>query len=54
MQRTMFFLTLFSSLLFAQSDLKQQAEAKQQAEVRFQAAGGFNVVSDVRTVPGAP
>jgi hypothetical protein len=50
----MFFLTLFSSLLFAQSDLKQQAEAKQQAEVRFQAAGGFNVVSDVRTVPGAP
>src|SRR5580700_1633295 len=54
MQRTMFFLTLSSSVLFAQSDLKQQAEAKQQAEVRFQAAGGFNVVSDVRTVPGAP
>jgi hypothetical protein len=54
MQRTMFFLTLFSSLLFAQSDLKQQAEAKQQAEVRFQAGGGFNVVSDVHTVLGAP
>lgn len=54
MQRTMFFLTLSSSLLFAQSDLKQQAEAKQQAEVRFQAGGGFNVVSDVHTVSGAP
>jgi hypothetical protein len=54
MQRTMFFLTLSSSLLLAQSDLKQQAEAKQQAEVRFQAAGNFNVVSDVHTVLGAP
>jgi hypothetical protein len=54
MKRTLFFLIVSSSVLFAQSDLKQQAEAKQQAEVRFQAAGGFNVVSDVRTVPGAP
>lgn len=54
MQRTMFFLTLFSSVLLAQVDVKQQAELKQQAEARFQAAGGFNVVSDVRTVPGAP
>lgn len=54
MQRTMFFLTLSSSLLFAQSDLKQQADAKQQAEARFQAGGGFSVVSDVHAVLGAP
>ncbi len=54
MKRTIFFLTLSSSVLFAQSDLKQQAEAKQKAEVRFLAGGGFNVVSDVHPVLGAP
>jgi hypothetical protein len=32
MQRTMFFLTLFSSVLFAQTDQKQQLEVKQLAE----------------------
>jgi hypothetical protein len=67
MQRTLFFLTLSSSLLFAQSDVKsivvpddalavkQQAEQKQQAEVRFQAGGGVAAfASAAHPVVGAP
>jgi hypothetical protein len=55
MQRTLFFLTLFSSVLFAQVDVKQQAELKQQAEVRFQAAGGVGAfASTAHPVLGAP
>lgn len=55
MKRTMFFLTLFSSVLFAQVDVKQQAELKQQAEFRFQAAGGVGAfASAAHPVLGAP
>lgn len=55
MKPAMFFLTLFSSLLFAQVDVKQQAELKQQAEARFQAAGGVGAfASAAHPVLGAP
>src|ERR1035441_8665850 len=55
MKRTMFFLTLSSSVLFAQVDVKQQAELKQQAEGRFQAGGGVAAFASVaHPVLGAP
>ncbi|MGD0298728.1 MAG: hypothetical protein ABSE86_16615 [Bryobacteraceae bacterium] len=58
MQRTIFFLTLSSSVLFAQLDLKQQAEAKQQAETRQLAIQGGSAVGafagSAHPVLGAP
>jgi hypothetical protein len=54
MKRTMFFLPLFSSVLFAQTDLKQQLEAKQFAE-KFQAAAGVGAfTSTAHLVLGSP
>ena len=58
MKRTIFFLTLSSSVLFAQLDLKQQAEAKQQAETRQLAIQGGSAVgafaASAHPVLGAP
>jgi len=54
----MFFLTLFSSVLFAQVDVKQQAELKQQAEMRQLAIPAGDAVgafaSSAHPVVGAP
>jgi hypothetical protein len=54
MKRTMFFLPLFSSVLFAQTDLKQQLEAKQFAETSQVVADGGPFTSTARPVLGSP
>jgi len=55
MQRTMFFLTLFSSVLFAQTDLKQQLEVKQLAEKAQITSDGIGAfASTVHPVLGSP
>ena len=54
MKRTMFFLTLLSGSLFAQTDAKQQAEMKQFAENFHAGATALGAITFDHTVTGSP